>query len=63
MATHLITSACTRCDACAAVCPTASISFGATQYVIDQDTCTGCEICVTVCPVDVIVPTPRQQPE
>ena len=56
MSTHRINSGCTSCEACVAVCPTRSIFFGKTQFVIDADTCTGCGICVMVCPVNVIEP-------
>ena len=57
MNTHFVTAACTKCDACVAVCPTSSIYFGTRIYVIDADTCNGCAICVAVCPENAILPT------
>ena len=52
---YLITALCTACDACAPICPTDSIAYGITQYVIDRDTCSGCRVCVNVCPVNAII--------
>jgi len=53
---YQITSRCTSCERCVAICPTQSIYFGLNHFVIDPDTCDGSKICVKVCPEDAIVP-------
>jgi ferredoxin len=53
---HVISAECISCGACEAECPTAAISEGDTQYVIDADACIDCGACVDVCPVDAISP-------
>jgi ferredoxin len=51
-----IGAGCTACEDCVAVCPTRSIFFTGSIFVIDQDTCEACGVCARVCPVDVIHP-------
>lgn len=42
---------CSRCGACAPICPVNAISFNERQYpVIDTSTCVDCGLCVKVCP-------------
>lgn len=52
---YTITDECISCGACESECPTAAISEGDTQYVIDADLCTSCGACAAVCPVDAIL--------
>lgn len=51
---HVISDACITCGACEAECPTAAISEGDTQYVIDADKCIDCGACAGVCPAEAI---------
>lgn len=51
---YVISSECTKCGSCAAVCPTESISEGDDQYEIDADTCVDCGLCEAECPVEAI---------
>lgn len=51
---HKIGGACIQCKDCVSICPTESIFYGVSQYVIDSDTCEDCAICAAICPVDVI---------
>lgn len=53
---HFISSVCTNCTDCVAVCPTESIFYGVRHFVIDTDTCHGCGVCARVCPVNAISP-------
>lgn len=53
---HKISSECTKCGACAQVCPVEAISEGQDQYVIDPEICTDCGACVDECPVNAISP-------
>ncbi len=57
---HVISEACTACDACRPVCPVNAISEGDPIYKIDPNLCNDCAdqdsgpLCVTECPVDAI---------
>ena len=42
--------ACTQCDICLQVCPSAAISRVEGRYLIDDGKCTGCRICAAECP-------------
>lgn len=53
---HVISNDCTKCGACAAVCPVEAISEGDSKYMIDPDTCVDCGACVGECPVSAISP-------
>lgn len=53
---YVISDTCISCGACAAVCPTESISEGATQYEINPDTCIDCGACEAECPTGSIHP-------
>jgi ferredoxin len=60
---YTIRNTCTKCGACLTECPTGSIYFGKTQYLIDADTCTDHAACVAVCPVDAIYKMKRPDPK
>ena len=49
-------SQCTRCGACADVCPVGAISQGDTQYQIDAGACLDCGTCADTCPNGAIAP-------
>ncbi len=51
---YVISSECTTCGACMAVCPSEAISAGEEQYTIDPDTCVDCGLCEPECPVEAI---------
>jgi ferredoxin len=51
---YVISSECTTCGACMAVCPTEAISEGEEQYTIDPDVCVDCGLCEPECPVEAI---------
>ena len=53
---YVIEDTCISCGACAAVCPTESISEGASQYNINPDTCIDCGACEGECPTGSIHP-------
>ncbi len=53
---YVITDTCISCGACAAVCPTESISEGAEPYEITPDTCIDCGACEAECPTGSIHP-------
>ena len=47
-----VSSRCTHCGACTAVCPTGALSIRHPQMevVFDQEKCSICELCVNACP-------------
>jgi len=51
---YVISDACTKCGACASVCPSEAIEEGDTQYTIDPEKCVDCGLCVDECPVEAI---------
>jgi NAD-dependent dihydropyrimidine dehydrogenase PreA subunit len=51
---YKISDDCISCGACAAECPTGSISEGAAHYEIDPDTCIDCGACADTCPTGAI---------
>lgn len=51
---YSISSGCTKCGACASVCPAEAISEGDKQYQIDADKCVDCGLCAGECPVEAI---------
>lgn len=53
--TYVITSQCSKDDACVSVCPVDCIYSAPEQMVIDPDYCIDCDACRTECPVDAIV--------
>lgn len=52
---YRITSACTGCRACAAVCPQACIDFSAAPAVIRQANCLHCGNCLAACPQNAVI--------
>ena len=63
MPVYRISTKCNLCEACVATCPTESIFFGRTHFVIDSDTCHACGICAEVCPVDAVTSEPKEGEE
>jgi ferredoxin len=53
---YVISDACTKCGACAEVCPTEAISEGEKKFEIDPDKCVDCGTCEDECPVQAISP-------
>ena len=51
---YVISDACTKCGACASVCPSEAIEEGDTQYTIDPEKCVDCGACEATCPVGAI---------
>ena len=51
---YVISDACTKCGACADVCPVEAISEGDSQYVIDASVCIDCGQCEGECPAEAI---------
>lgn len=52
---YLITSACSGCRACEAVCPQSCIDFTGMPAVIQQKNCLHCGNCMKVCPQNAII--------
>jgi ferredoxin len=50
---HVISSECVSCGACASECPVDAIVQGDPIYEINSD-CIDCGVCVSSCPVDAI---------
>jgi ferredoxin len=54
----IVSSQCTNCTACEAVCPNMAISEQGNTFVIDPEKCTECvghfddAQCVSICPID-----------
>lgn len=51
---YFISSACTLCKKCAAVCPQNCIDFSAAQATINQNRCLHCGRCAEICPAHCI---------
>ena len=51
---YQISEKCTKCGACASVCPQEAIAEGPKTYVIDADKCVDCGLCEGECPVEAI---------
>ena len=51
---YSISDKCTKCGACAPVCPQEAISEGDKQCNIDADKCVDCGLCAGECPVEAI---------
>lgn len=52
---YFITTACTGCRACAAVCPQSCIDYSATKATIRQENCLRCGNCMNVCPQKAVI--------
>lgn len=50
----VISDACVKCGACAAVCPVSAMHVADKQFVIDPDTCIDCGVCIAECPQSAI---------
>lgn len=52
---YLITTTCTGCRSCEAVCPQSCIDFSATKATIRQKNCLRCGNCINICPQKAII--------
>lgn len=52
---YRITSQCTSCDVCRAICPENAVYVATEAYGIDEGRCNGCGTCAAVCPEGAVV--------